>query len=112
MLVTYGGNMSEQDSRDAKLFLLETPSVVGRLREAIRLLNQAETERQANNLKTIAMRVGAAQIRDEAWRIELVAREGDLKYARTLFGRLRGDLARVSDELAEHLSLEAGSGSR
>ncbi len=62
-------------------------------------------ERLAHGLKGGAASLGADRVRDAAYRLELIGREGDLGEARSALAHLREELSRLRELVADQTSV-------
>jgi CheY-like chemotaxis protein len=82
-------------------FIENTPNQMETLRKALEAEDTALIERQAHSLKAAAANIGASLMKDEAFRMELDLRKGDLSQVHTLYGRLEYEFQRVLTALAD-----------
>jgi CheY-like chemotaxis protein len=78
-----------------RTFAENTPHQMETLRKALETEDIDLIERQAHSLKAASANIGASMMKDQAFRMELASRKGDLSQARTLYGSLEYELQRV-----------------
>jgi HPt (histidine-containing phosphotransfer) domain-containing protein len=88
----------------ARLFLDEYPKMLAEIRQAIHAGDARTLERAAHNLKGSVGNFGARAAHDAAYRLEVLARMGEMARVSEAYGSLESELSRLRpglNELAE-----------
>ena len=85
------------------IFRDQMPVQLAELKAALEAGADAELERLAHALKGAAANIGASDLREEAFRVEMAARGGSLDRVRRLWPRLEAAFARTLDALSEQI---------
>ena len=92
-------------SRVIKLYLVESPKIIARLRQAVRQGSLAEIENMAHSLKSSSANVGATALASLCNDIHSSTRVGDIAQARDVMMGLELEFARVQSALMAELEL-------
>ncbi len=93
--------------RVIKLYLLESPKIIARMKQAVQQGSLIETERMSHSLKSSSANVGATALAQICSDIHAVVRAGDLSQAREAVVGLEMEFARVQSALAAELESTA-----
>ena len=90
-------------SRVIKLYLVESPKIIGRIKQAVKQGSLIETERMSHSLKGSSANVGATALALICSDIHAAARAGNLSLSRGSMVGLDQEFARVQSALAQEL---------
>ncbi len=92
-------------SRVIKLYLVESPKIIAKMKQAIHQGSLVETERMSHSLKSSSANVGATEFSRLCSDIHSAARAGDMSVARDSMPGLESEFARVQAALTVELEL-------
>jgi HPt (histidine-containing phosphotransfer) domain-containing protein len=94
-------------ARTIDLYLVESPKLVQKLKQAASANDAPEIARSAHSLKSCSANVGATLLSRYCADIEASARRSDTKEARKLFARIETEHGRVQSALSAEVELLA-----
>jgi two-component system, sensor histidine kinase and response regulator len=96
-------------ARTIKLYLVESPKLMQKLKQAVLANNAPQIVRSAHSLKSSSANVGATLLSRYCADLETSARRADTQEARDIFARIEAEHARVQSALnveIEHLTVD------
>jgi CheY-like chemotaxis protein/HPt (histidine-containing phosphotransfer) domain-containing protein len=94
-------------ARTIDLYLVESPKLMQKLKQAASVNDAPEIARSAHSLKSCSANVGATLLSRHCAEIEASARRSDTKEARKLLGRIEAEHGRVQSALSAEVELLA-----
>ena len=85
------------------LYLVESPKLLGKMKQALQQGSLEETERVAHSLKSSSANVGASELTRLCNDIHVAARTSDMALARQAFASLESEFGRVQAALSSEL---------
>lgn len=87
-----------------EMYLVDTRQRLDTLREALSGADKDSVEREAHTIKGASSNVGTNMVREVAFELESLARQGDLSRGIELLDRLRSEFERADEFFKSYLS--------